>query len=217
MNVFILATCRKPELAHMTELVFQTLRVGFPTAKVTVHLNGDCEARCPNIRAVAEKAGCSVGGEMPTITHHRWIEVLVNQEKEPFYVLDTDVIFYESMERFVFETALAGWRIPEWRDEFTKAVTRARLHTSLLYIDPTKVRLAAGTYQSRFPITDFNPQANLFYPICFPFKGAGYFYDTCGLLYHAIGGTAFTPEQLDCYFHMFFGTIPDIVIPHLTT
>lgn len=214
LNVFILATCRKPELAHMTELVFQTLRSGFPTANVAVHLNGDCETRCPNIRAVAQQDGCSVVEHEPTI-HHKWIESLVLQEKEPFYVLDTDVVFYQSMERFVFETALAGWRIPEWRDEFTNTVTRARLHTSLLYIDPVKVRLAAGTYQAQFPVTDFNPMANLFYPLCLPFKGTGYFYDTCGLLYHAIGGTAFTTEQLDAYFHFNFGTIPDVVLPRM--
>lgn len=215
MNVFILATCRKPELADMTRLVFKTLRVGFPTAKVTVNLNGDCEKNCPDIRSVAESAGCSVGGEMPTIIHHRWIEALVERETEPFYVLDTDVIFYESFERFAFETALAGWRIPEWKDEFTNAITRARLHTSLLYINPEKVNLAITKYQKQFPETPFNPLANLFYPVCLPFKQKGYFYDTCGLLYHAIGGTAFDPEQLDTYFHFNFGTIEDVVIPRL--
>ena len=39
MTVHILPTERVPRLAPMTELVFKTLRVGFPTADVLVHLN----------------------------------------------------------------------------------------------------------------------------------------------------------------------------------
>lgn len=216
MNVFVLATCRKPELAAMTRLVFATLRVGFPTAAVTVFLNGpDCEANCTDIRSVAESAQCKVVAHEPTI-HHKWIEKLTSSETEPFFILDTDVVFYEIFERFSFTTALAGWRIPEWKDEFTKTITRARLHTSLLYIDPVKVRDQVAKYQSRFPVTDFNPLANLFYPLCLPLKEEGHFYDTCGMLYHAIGGAAFTDEQLDCLFHFNFGTISDIVIPLLS-
>lgn len=216
MNVFILATCRKPELWPMTELVFKTLRIGFPTAKVTV-FNNDLSAEH---RALLETACKAVDAEVlgtlchPSI-HHTWIEELARREKEPFYVLDTDVIFYESFERFTFETALAGWRIPEWKDEFTNAITRARLHTSLLYVNPELVREAVSKYEHQFPETPFNPLINLFHPVCMPFKQRGYFYDTCSLLYHAIGGTAFTPDMLDSYFHFHWGTIPDVVLPHL--
>jgi len=39
MNVFILATCRKPELLRMATLVFETIRVGFPTASINVFIN----------------------------------------------------------------------------------------------------------------------------------------------------------------------------------
>lgn len=215
MNVKVLATCRDPRLAEMTTLVFDSLRVGFPTANVTVFLNGDaCEKHCPDIRDAAILNGCEVVAHPGTI-HHLWIEELVAKETDPFYLLDTDVVFYESMERFTFQGPLAGWRIPEWKDEFTNAITRARLHTSVLYIDPVKVREAIAKYEIQFPVTPFNPLINLFHPVCLPFKEQGYFYDTCSLLYHAIGGESFTPEQLDSYMHFHFGTIPDVVLPRL--
>lgn len=212
MNVFILATCRKPELAPMTELVFKTLRVGFPTANITVYINGECRNNCPNLKL---ESGTIVT-ECDTI-HHKWIKQLIQSEQEPFYVLDTDVIFYESFERFVFPgSALAGWRIPEFQDEFTGAITRSRLHTSLLYIDPVRVREQLEKYRSQFPATPFNPLASSFYPLCLPFNGKGYFYDTCSMLYHAIGGTEFTAEQKNAYFHFNFGTLSDLVLHRLS-
>lgn len=211
MNCFILATCRKPELLPYTELVFRTLRIGFPTANVKVFLNGNAPE---SVTKLATDTGCSIA-KTDTI-HHEWLQMLAMTEQEPFYVVDTDMVFYSPMERFVFTAPLAGWRIPEWKDEFTNAITRSRLHTSVLYINPGQVRQKLKEYDSQFPNTVFNPRINPFYPVVLPFKQQAYFYDTCGLLYHAIGGQSFTDEQLDCYFHFNFGTISDIVLPHLS-
>jgi hypothetical protein len=36
------------------------------------------------------------------------------------------------------------------------------------------------------------------------------------MLYHAIGGTEFTPEQKDAYFHFHYGTLSDVVLPRLS-
>jgi hypothetical protein len=215
MNVAILATCRKPELAPMTELVFKTLRVGFPTAQVAVVINGDTEKHCPNISQMAEAAGCSVKHD--TTIHHRWIDDLIETEQEPFYVLDTDVIFYESFERFDFTgSPLAGYRIPEFQDEFMGAITRSRLHTSLLYIDPVLVRKQWHDYEAGFCNTPFMSIADPCNPLCLSLNGRRYFYDTCSQLYHAIGGTEFTAEQKDAYFHIHAGTIEDLVLPRLS-
>ena len=213
MNVHILATCRKPELAPFTELVFKTLRVGFPTASVTVYLNGDCETNCPNIVALCDQNKCSVS-RVDTI-HHKWIEQLVYSEDAPFFLCDTDVIFYSSIEQFTFQSHLAGFRVPEWQDEFSGAVTRARLHPSLLYIDPVAVRNKITEFRKVCPESEFTPFCNPFYPLCLPLNGRMYFHDTVSLLYHAIGGQEFTDEQKDAYFHFNFGTIPDLVLPRL--
>lgn len=214
MNVFILATCRKPELFPFTELVFKTLRVGFPTARVTVFFN-DISNEChDHLNAIAKDRGCDVF-QTRTI-HHEWIGSLVANEQEPFYILDTDVIFYGSFEGFTFEKPLAGWRIPEWDDEFSGCITRARLHTSLLYIDPVRVREEIKAKCAVVPNTPFTPVVNVYNPICLPYKGRMYFYDTCGILYHLIGGQAFEPKHKNVYCHMGFGTIPDIVLPRLS-
>ena len=213
-NVYILATCRKLELLPYTLLVFQTIRTGFPTSKIYVAGNQLESYAVDAIMKSCSKADCEFENGPETI-HHKWIESLVQNGKEPFWILDTDVKFWQSMEGFKTDHALAGRRIPEWRDEFTNAITRARLHTSLLYIDPVKVREAIKTYDAQFPDTPFNPRLNLFYPACHPIKSQPYFYDTCGLLYHAIGGQAFTDKELDCYDHLNFGTIPDVVLPRL--
>lgn len=215
-NVFILATCRLPELLPFTLLVFKTIRVGFPTARIFVRNN---ELDADSLTALSEtmkSVGAEWEGGMQTPTiHHEWIEQLVREQTEPFWIVDTDMVFFGKVEDWTFSTFLAGWRIPEWQDEFTKARTRARLHTSLLYIDPVKLRADIARYESQFPKTAFNPLVNLFHPLCLPLKEHGTFYDTCGLLYHAVGGTAFTPAQLSAYSHLNFGTIPDIVLPHL--
>jgi len=213
VKVFILATCRKPDLAPFTELIFNTLRVGFPMSDVHVHINKGCAINCPSLTELCVKSGCLI--ERVDTIHHEWIENLIQNENEPFYVLDTDVVFYKNFEDEKFETALAGWRIPEWRDEFSGCITRARLHTSLLYINPVMVRDAVSNFKANIPNTPFTPISKFCHPLIVPFKRERYFYDTCSMLYHAIGGTPFTDAQKDAFMHFNFGTISDVVLPRL--
>lgn len=214
-NVFILATCRRPELLPFTLLVFKTIRVGFPNSKIIVRNNYLLDFAVSQIEILAKTVDAKLEEDTSTTIHHQWIEALVNREQEPFWICDSDMVFFNKIEDWQFPTSLAGWRIPEWQDEFTKARTRSRLHTSLLFIDPLRLREDIEKYESQFPKTVFNPLVNLFHPLCLPLKQEGTFYDTCSLLYHAIGGTAFTPQQLDSYFHFFFGNCADVVLPHL--
>jgi len=215
MNVFILATCRKPELLPFTTLVFDTLRIGFPTATIGVYLNNLDAETSKVIIGLADKV--QAGTKNTNTIHHEWIESLVSTEQEPFFIVDTDVIFYSNFENYNFAESLAGYRIPEWKDDFSGAITRARLHPSLLYIDPVAVRAAIDKFKELIPDTPFTPKVNLFHPICLPFKRRWYFNDTCSLLYQAIGGQSFTDEQKNAYCHFEFGTIPDVVLPRLPT
>lgn len=191
--VHILYTVRKEELRPFSDLVFKTLKVGFPTAKVFVHDNhtGD-------------------------ITHHDWITTLLDQNTIPFWICDADMIFYDKVEDWTFDKPIAGRRIPQWNDEFTGCITRSRLHTSLMYLDPSGIKDRLEKYKAQFPDTPFNPFAHLINPLCVPWNGRTYFYDTTSLLYHAIGGQTFTALQLESYSHLNFGTIEDIVLPRLT-
>jgi hypothetical protein len=119
------------------------------------------------------------------------------------------------VEDWKFEGPMAGRRIPEWDDEFSHSITRSRLHTSLMWMDPAAIITAINHYDSPVPDTPFTPCSNLFHPLVLPFNRQRYFYDTCAQLYHAIGGDSFSDQQLDAFDHFNFGTIPDIVIPHL--
>lgn len=217
-RVLILATCRKPELLPYTLLVFKTLRVGFPTAEISVHLNGaegsGLNGWAATVMEAAQMAGCKVE-VIAEITHHEWIEKLTQTEICDFWILDTDVIFYASVEGWTFETPLAGALIPEFNDPFLCAITRSRLHTSLMHIRPIELRTATLKYEEQHPQTIYNPMVNGIYPQCYPLNGKSYFNDTMSLVYHAIGGTAFTPQQKDAYFHFHFGSFSDLVLPKM--
>ena len=215
MNVHILATCRKLELLPYTTLVFETLRVGFPTAKVFVTIN-NIPPECGRQAVLDCITKVGAGFDDDNTIHHEWIDKLIQTEQEPFWVCDTDLIFFDSFENVTSDSPLTGWCIPEWQDEFSGAITRSRLHPSLLRIDPKLVKEKLAAFRSVTPDTPFTPFCNPVYPICLPFNGRMYFHDTLSLLYHAIGGQPFTDEQLDNYFHFNFGTIPDIVIPRLS-
>lgn len=215
MNIFVLCTIRKPELRKFGLMVFETLRIGFPTASVTVDMNNLSEddetavmQSCGRVNAVARTT--------KTI-HHIWIEKLLADEHDPFWIVDTDIIFYANFEQFdcEFKSPLCGWRIPEFNDSFSGCITRARLHTSLLRIDPVRVRQAIKEYESQIADTPFTPKANLIYPLVVPFKGKRYFYDTCSMVYNSIGGQQFEDRHKMAFSHLHFGTIPDVVLPRL--
>jgi len=226
-TVHILATCRNPELIRATTLVFDSLRTGFPTARVYVYCNG-----LGGYSALIQQAACKAGVPefnlhvLSQTIHHDWIYKLFEKETEPFFICDTDLIFWSSFEDFDFSgAAMAGRYVPQFFDRFTNCITRPRLHTSLLYLDPQKIKQQVDAYFSQFPETPFNPRPNLIFPNFLPYrieqaghpergKVKNFFHDTCSMLYQAIGGQAFTEAQLDCYDHLNFGTISDIVCPH---
>lgn len=207
-RVHILLTCRRPELYEASTLVFKTLRVGFPTAQVTVWQNRCC-GNCP-----LEDAGIEYR-ETDTI-HHEWIEALLETEQAPFWILDTDVHFWETVEGWQFTEPLAGRLIPQFWDEYANCVDQPRLHTALMWLDPVALRSKVTAYRAQFAAEGFNPGASLIDPTYLPIRrGRNLFFDTLCLMYHAIGGQAFTNRQLDAFEHMNFGTIADLVLPRL--
>lgn len=221
MKVHILLTIRDGNEQFAT-CVFETLRVGFPTADVTVHINRATEAPEHTLaesgaEQLAQQTKCEVRWLKHTI-HHEWIASLIRTQQGPFWICDTDVIFYRSVEGWLIPpgTPLFGALIPEFHDEFTNTITRSRLHTSLLWIDPSELKEESQAWLSKHPNTPFNPAINLVFPVMVPLNGKTYFYDTMALAWHAIGGQAFTAANKDDYFHFHFGTLGDVVLPRLT-
>lgn len=215
MKVFILATARNPELLSYTTLVFNTIRVGFPSAEIFVQGNALPEFALKAVMDKCKLSGCEFKNDLETI-HHDWINKLLSTQTEEFWICDTDMIFYNPVENYPLKGfPLAGRRIPEFHDEFSGCLTRSRLHTSLLLVNPLEVKKRVEVFTNRVAQTPFTPISNLINPIVVPFKGKGVFYDTCSQLYHAVGGHQFSDDILDSYFHMNFGTISDIVLPRL--
>lgn len=217
-QVKILATCRNPELLRATTLVFDTLRVGFPTANVEVYYNGLIETVEKRfVREAAQKCGAQWIDCEHTI-HHIWIERIL-RGSEPVWICDTDIVFWKDMELWDFgNAAMAGRYVPRFFDRFVNCITMPRLHTSLLYLNPDRIREEVEKYFGQFPDTPFNPRPNLIHPCFYPHRVGSsvknYFHDTCSILYQAIGGDIFLPHHNDCYDHLNFGTISDVVCPY---
>lgn len=214
MNVFILATCRKPELIDATLLVFKTLRVGFPSARVHVQKNGDFPDKDSTVsfwNGVNDHQCCPE--VIPDTIHHDWIRNLIASESEPFFICDTDIVFFNSVEEWQSEGPIAGEFVPAFFEKFTGCLIQSRLHTALLYIDPVKVRKCVETWNALVPETQFTPRINLVNPVVMPvpFGPIPMFFDTCSLLYHAIGGQKFTEDQLSAFEHLNCGTWVDMI------
>lgn len=154
----------------------------------------------------------------PKVDHHEWILGLIESETEPFWIADTDLVFWSDIEKFDFDSAvLAGRYIPRFKCKFANASTKPRLHTSLLRINPLSVKEWVKAYGEKFPDTYCTPRPtlqDLIFPRYIPSRdGDPHFYDTASLLYQAIGGRKFDERHLDCYDHLNAGTLSDLVAP----
>lgn len=216
--VHILVTCRNPELFRAAEFVFDTIRVGFPNAPIFVEGNDLSYRHALAVIRRCREAGAIFKDNVSQQVHHCWIESLIEASDAPFYVCDTDVVFWKSCEEWTFEnTPLAGRLIPRFYDQVTACITHSRLHTSLLYIDPAAVkRKSAKVLASLCVKSPFHIEPNLVFPQTSYLSGQAYFHDTASLLFNAIGGTPFTRAQLDYYDHLNCGTYIDLVQDRMT-
>jgi len=190
-------------------MVFETLRVGFPTAEILVMDNGSHPDVVPLIEKSAINAGCAF---IPTARHHfldyyRW--VLLEQNKmNSVVLLDPDIVFWDCVENWQFNGLMTGRRIP---DLYNYGVTSlSRLHPSHLWVpDVAKLRSALGNLRANGfdPLQQFSAPAN----------GKMYFWDTGAGLYQALANDceSFTDAQLDCYDHLFYGSHFPVIQPAL--
>lgn len=195
-TVVILTYCAHPALAYGTLMVFKTLRTGFPTARVEVYDNGSHpEAREQVMQACAEIDADFVAMESCHWTAHIARQLLEREDDgAPLVLLDPDVAFWASVEGWNFGDALmAGRLMPEVRSG--PIVSHARLHPSLLWV-PSVARLRTAM------------AADEIAPHLRPAGGAVHFWDTLALAYARIGDRcqALSPEHLDCFDHLFFGS-----------
>ena len=200
--VSILTYCQHPAMLYGTLLTFKTLRVGFPTAEVEVWDNGSLPELRDEIRAAAEAAGArftAMPGRHHT-DHLRWLLLKRPAASGRTLVLaDPDLVFYEDVERWDFAGYLmAGRLMPAMRNP--GIVTRARLHTSLLYVPCVQSLRRALPDEG---LTKWSAIGGMVRD-----KSGRVAWDSLAPVYSVVQRRCkvFTPAQLDAFSHLFLGT-----------
>lgn len=210
MNVHILVTVLNPERIDIATLVFKTLRVGFPTSKVFVTVNGF------NVLREVNDAATPLGAVSYISTmqsHGQWIEGLIAYERDPFWIVDTDTVFFGKVEHWLDHwpdngsALFAGRYEPDFIDPWTKAVHVARLHPSMMWINPVPLRAAIRGWPGKPEFFD-SVQKNLIQWHWVPRNFSLHFYDTMAGLWQAgLGGVPFTTDEQHAAFeHLFCGS-----------
>ena len=215
MNVFIMVRCTDIMCKAGALLVFDTIRVGYPTWKITCVYLGDYPDIQIEIEAKCKENNIAFTSNWPCDTNDEVIELLVNSEQESFVVADSDMIFHKSLEWYQPRQALAGRFQPRYFESTNQTTTEERLHTSLLYFEMPTVRedIARSYEQQPKPI---NTPYDVFSPFVYKYRGKTLFYDSCCSLYHAIGGEMFGKDVLECYDHLHGGSYFNIVSGNVT-
>lgn len=217
--VHMLVSCPEPKYFPAATLVFRTLRTGFPDARVRAWVRMADEGLYKVVSALAAKLDVEVRCCTNETIHDRWVRDLIQGYQEPFWICDTDVIFWTKVPAAPSGHALAGVRVPSFWEPFTRTQYRERLHTCLMRIDPSMFWNLAQLFFGRFPKMPFIPHTEL---ICQQWQpernGAGvtfHFYDTLAMAWHAFGGQDFTQAHIDSFSHLNCATYAHMVAPHL--
>ncbi len=213
MHVYLLTWCNRVENLYGATLVFNTLRVGFPQARLHVADNASLPACRPAIRQAAEACGASFTQIETAMAHHDFLEGILNaQTAGPAIFVDPDVCFWENVEGWQFDALAAGRLIPGFDCAYTGCLTHPRLHTSFLWV-PDVARLRTAIHAIRAKRFEFEP----FRPAMFPLAGAWHRFDTGAGLYAALRQDlhAFSETELDAYDHLFCGSHLAAVSPAL--
>lgn len=198
-----------------TTLVLKTIRKGFPTAEIFVHGNGLRLAHAAVVAAETAAVGGVFSPLPEPMQHDAWIERLVETMAEPFWIVDTDVVFFGAVEGWKFRRSFAGEFQSEFFCEHTGMIHRERLHTAVMWMDPVRLRsemLEWGGQLGKIPFVLAMPWIRqTIQPMRVGNRRKIYFYDSTAGLHHAIGGQAFTDAQVQTFEHLHCGTYSDLV------
>ena len=196
-TVVILTYCEHPALAYGALLVFDTLRVGFPTFDIVVVDNGSHPDVVPQIEAAAAKVNALFKpmARHNFVDHYNWW-LCEQQLSNAIILLDPDVMFWGNVEDWTFDGAIAGRLIPDLK--MGDVTSLARLHPSFTWV-PDVARLRALGVSVALRHKDNK------------------FWDTLASIYqdHLSECQPFTEQQLDCYDHLFYGSHFPAIEPRL--
>jgi hypothetical protein len=140
-KVFILTWCNNINQLYGSLLVFNSIRIGFPTAEIFVVDNFSIKEATIQIENCAKSINAKFYALNEEIKHHQHIEhILLNcNEEDEIYIVDPDVIFWDNVENYKTDKIIAGRLIPEFNDNYSKTLTKERLHTSFLVFQNIKL------------------------------------------------------------------------------
>jgi hypothetical protein len=206
--VRILITVPDADRLPACTLALDTIRTGFPTAPVLVDINQHSACK-EEVVQKALAAGASPHVLSRSVHHAEWIRTCIDSHHDtcPLVIVDGDVIFWKSVEEWGFDSLLAGYYVPRIWNDFARAVSFPRIHTSFMWFqDVPALRQAVAT---AYPYAQMKHGA---YCPCEPFmpdvkfiEGQPYFWDSCAVLYNMLGDkrcTRLTPDHLDCFDHI---------------
>lgn len=215
-------TVRKPELLPAAALVFRTVRVGFPEQDLVVWGNGLDPVWAGMVASWTQQVGGTFRNLGGYVSHDAWIEGAIQREMEPFWICDTDVVFFDKMHQPEAVVMMAGRHEPEFSEQWTRTRYMERLHTCVMYLDPSQARQGMREWLCRFPkpwryTAEFPFIRQNFVPVAAaPRRSAEVlFYDTCAGLWHSVGGQPFSEEENGAFEHLHCATYVDCIDPRL--
>lgn len=209
--VNIAALCRNPVLLPSMLMVFDTIRVGFPNSEIQVTGHGLDDYAFDPLLEVCLLNDCKLINVSHPLISGEWMAGVIKDQQDHVFV-DTDVVFWKSVEGWEFDTGLAGRLLPRYNCPHTRCITEPRLHPSFLHLRYDQFVLEAGLALTKINETRYNPVAGPWMALTIP-GHPPYFFDTGSIAYRVCGGTAYTPDQLDCYDHLFAGSFVDELSP----
>lgn len=222
--VKILVSIPDAERIDACTLCFDTLRVGFPTADIEIHINniGSMKSRLDaKERAFKIPGKVSVQMLVRNEHHAEWIkrEVLYSMAtSETLIILDADTIFWKSVEDWEFPTTtvLAGYFVPRIWNDFAKCISVPRIHTSMMWFpNPRALRsMIEKIYPwANMPNGDYCP-CDPFMPATRFINSQPYFWDSCANLYQMLAPgvlSHFTDEHLAAFDHINSASFYDVM------
>ena len=201
VEVRTLLYCRNSEDVRGNFLFFDTVRTGFPNATISVYGNYNDEQFDDVAHEKASEIGAHYLPLRKEIQHADFIHhtIFNTGNTDPLYIIDPDTIWFESMPES-FDKSMAGRFIPDFYDVYSQSNTHKRLHTSVLYVDPPRIRKALEQATKFY----FEPVFECTYYL----NGALYRFDTLSKLYNFLKEDchSFTKEENIKFAHIFCGT-----------
>lgn len=203
-TVSVLTYCPHPAAAYGSLLVFDSLRVGFPHARIEVFDNGSHPEVLPRIRQLAEAIGAKFQAMQSRhyCDHLRWLLLERESDCDSLVLVDPDVVFWQAVEAWEIGRALLAGRLIPTHQRGPLTVVE-RLHPSLLWVPSIRTLRARvkGIQAERYAWRAVSQRTGFL-------SGRPIFWDTLADLFSAFPSecSTFEAPHLDCYDHLFCGS-----------